>query len=153
VGAHQSGVEGQNLLSPPPCHTAFDAAQDWVGLLGCNCTFPAHARFFIHPYHQVLLGKGCSPSLHLPACIDRGIVHTHVQDLALDLVEPHEVHTDPLLELGLVPSDGVLSLRHVDHNTQLGANCKFAEDALIPTMLLMKMLNSTGPSTVFPSDP
>jgi len=35
VGAHQRGAERQNPLPRPAGHTAFDAAQDMVGLLGC----------------------------------------------------------------------------------------------------------------------
>ena len=81
-----------------------------------------------------------------------------MQDLALGLVEPHEVHMDSLLELVHVPLDGMPSLRHVNHTTQLGVVCKLAEGALNPTMSLMKILNSTcpkdGPSlfSVLPSD-
>jgi len=36
VGSHQSGAEGQNHLPRPAGHTSFDAAQDTVGLLGCE---------------------------------------------------------------------------------------------------------------------
>ncbi|KAK4828525.1 hypothetical protein QYF61_026947 [Mycteria americana] len=42
-----------------------------------------------------------------------------VQDLAFGLVEAHEVHTGPLLELVQVPLDGILSLRRVNCTTQL----------------------------------
>ena len=37
VGSHKSGVEGQDHLPRPAGHTAFDAAQDTVGFLGCKC--------------------------------------------------------------------------------------------------------------------
>ena len=40
---------------------------------------------------------------------------THVQDLALALVEYHEVHTGPALKSVKVPLDGIPSLQHVDH--------------------------------------
>ncbi|KAK4816954.1 hypothetical protein QYF61_025874 [Mycteria americana] len=40
----------------------------------------------------------------------------------------------PLLELVLVPLDGILFLRHVNHTTQLGVICKSAEGALDPTV-------------------
>ncbi|KAK4829686.1 hypothetical protein QYF61_006061, partial [Mycteria americana] len=45
--------------------------------------------------------QGCSVSLHPPACIVLmlGVALTQVQELALGLVEPHEVHMGPLLEL------------------------------------------------------
>ncbi|KAK4814026.1 hypothetical protein QYF61_004656 [Mycteria americana] len=45
-----------------------------------------------------------------------GIALTQVQDLALGLVEPHEVCTKPVK----VPLDGIPSLQRVDHTTQLG---------------------------------
>ncbi|KAK4818642.1 hypothetical protein QYF61_016613 [Mycteria americana] len=76
-----------------------------------------------------------------------GVALTQVQDPALGLVEPHEVHMSPLLELVQVPLDGILSLRRVNGTTQLGVICKLAEGALDSTMSLMKILNSTGPNT------
>jgi len=69
-----------------------------------------------------------------------------MQDPALGLVEPHEVHMGPLLKLVQVPLDGTLSLQRVGGTTQLGVICQLAEGALDPAMSLMKMLNSTGPS-------
>ena len=57
-----------------------------------------------------------------------------MQDLALGLVEPHEVHMCLLLKLVQVPLDRIPTLRHVDHTTQLVVFCKFAEDTLDPTV-------------------
>ncbi|KAK4806069.1 hypothetical protein QYF61_010278 [Mycteria americana] len=54
VGSHQSRVEGQNHLPRPYGHTSFDAAQDMVGLLGCERTLSAHVQLFVHQYPQVL---------------------------------------------------------------------------------------------------
>ena len=76
-----------------------------------------------------------------------GVALTQVQDLALGLAELHEVHMGPLLKLVQVPLDGIPSLRCVNHTTQLGVICKFAEGALDPTASLTKTLTSTGPST------
>jgi len=45
VGSHQSRAEGQNHLPRPAGHTAFDAAQDTVGLLGFKRTL-LQIRFF-----------------------------------------------------------------------------------------------------------
>jgi len=75
-----------------------------------------------------------------------GIAPTPVQDLALGLVEPHEVHTGPFLEFVQVPLDGIPSFWLVNCTTQLGVICKLAEGALDLAMSLMKMLNSTYPS-------
>jgi len=47
------------------------------------------------------------------------IAPTQVQDLALGLVELHEVHMGPPLK---VPLDGIPSLQRVDHITQLGVS-------------------------------
>jgi len=75
VGSHQSGVEGQNHLPQPAGHTAFDAAQDTIGLLGYNCMLLSHVQLFIHQYLQILLGGAAldcfipQPVL-IPACVD-----------------------------------------------------------------------------------
>ncbi|KAK4831353.1 hypothetical protein QYF61_017484 [Mycteria americana] len=66
-----------------------------------------------------------------------GVALTQVQDLAVSLVEPQEVHMDPLLELVQVPVNGTLSLRHVNCTTQLGVVCKLAEGALDPTVYVI----------------
>ncbi|KAK4827038.1 hypothetical protein QYF61_013222 [Mycteria americana] len=66
-----------------------------------------------------------------------GVAPTHVQDLALGLVEPHEVHMGPLLEFAQVPLDGIPSLRCVNCTTQLGVVHKLAEGALDPTVYVI----------------
>ena len=58
-----------------------------------------------------------------------------MQDLALGLVDPHEVHTGPLLQLVQVSLDGIPSLRYVDRTTRLGVICKLAEGILNPTVI------------------
>ncbi|KAK4823973.1 hypothetical protein QYF61_008592 [Mycteria americana] len=77
--------------------------------------------------------QGCSQSLHPLAWV----ALTQVQDLALGLIEPHEVHKSPLLQLVHVPLDGILSLRRVNRTTQLGVICKLAEGALDPTVYVI----------------
>ncbi|KAK4828837.1 hypothetical protein QYF61_000894 [Mycteria americana] len=57
VGSHQSRVEGQNHLPRPAGHAAFDAAQDMVGLLGCERTLSAHVQLFVHLCPQVLFRR------------------------------------------------------------------------------------------------
>lgn len=49
-----------------------------------------------------------------------GLAPTHVQDLALGLVAPHEVHVGPLLLLVQVPLDGLPSRRRASRTAQLG---------------------------------
>ena len=63
-----------------------------------------------------------------------GIATTHVQDPALGLVEPHEVHTSPPLKPAKVPLDGIPSLQCVSHTTQLGVLYKVSKGALDPTV-------------------
>ena len=86
--SHESGVEGENPLPRPAGHTSLEAAQDTVGFLGCECTLLAHVQFFIQQYPQVLLGRAAlNPFIPSPVLI-LGVAPTHVQDLALGLVEP-----------------------------------------------------------------
>jgi len=106
VGSHQSGVEGQNPLPQPAGHA--DAAQDVVGLLGCEHTLVAHVQLFIHRYPQVLLRAVLNPFIPQPVLI-AGVALTQMQDLAYGPVEPHEVHTSPLLKLVQVSLDGIPS--------------------------------------------
>ena len=55
--ASQGRAEGQDHLSQPVGHTAFDAAQDMVGFLGCEGTLLAHVQLPIHQHQQVLFGR------------------------------------------------------------------------------------------------
>ncbi|KAK4831083.1 hypothetical protein QYF61_015281 [Mycteria americana] len=134
VGSHQSRVEGQNHLPRPAGHASFDAAWDTVGLLGCECTLLARVQLFIHQYPYVLLPRAALNPFNPQPVLISGVALTQVQDPALGLVEPHEVHISPLLELVQVPLDGILSLRCVNCTTQLGVICKLAEGALKPTV-------------------
>jgi len=137
VGSHQNGAEGQKHLPRPAGHIAFDAAQDTVGLLGCENTLLAQVQLFIHQYLQDLLGRAALSSFSAQPIFVLGIAPTHVQDLALDLVEFHEVHTGPLLKPVQVPLDGIPSLQHIDHTTQLGVIGKqLAECALSAAVLV-----------------
>ncbi|KAK4829842.1 hypothetical protein QYF61_006852 [Mycteria americana] len=103
---------------------------------------------FHPPAPQVLLHRAAlNPFIPQPVLIP-GVAPTQVQEPALGLVKPHEVHTRPLLQLVQVPLDGLPSLRYVNCTTQLGVICKLAEGALNPTVyVLMKILNTTGPNT------
>jgi len=82
--------------------------------------------------------------LSIPSSPNLGVAPTHVQDPALGLIEPYEVHMGPFLELVQVPLDRIL--QHVNHTTQLGVICKLPEGSLDHSILLMKILNCTGPN-------
>ncbi|PKU44258.1 hypothetical protein llap_5451 [Limosa lapponica baueri] len=63
-----------------------------------------------------------------------GIDLTQVQNLALGLIELHEVYAGPLLKPVKVPLDGIPSLQYVNRSTQLGVIGKLAEGALSSTI-------------------
>ncbi|KAK4811988.1 LOW QUALITY PROTEIN: hypothetical protein QYF61_022984 [Mycteria americana] len=114
------------LLMQPRIQLAF-----W----GCERTLLAHVQLFIHQYCQALLRRAAlNPFIPQPLLIP-WIALT--QEPALGLVEPHEVHTGPLLKLVQVPLDGIPSLRYVNHTTQLGVVCKLAKGALDPTVYVI----------------
>jgi len=60
----------------PTAHAAGDAAQNTVGLQGCERTLLGHVELFIHQYPQLLLGMAAlnpsSPSLYLYWGLPRG---------------------------------------------------------------------------------
>ena len=85
-----------------------------VGLLGCERTLPHHIQLFIHQYPQVLLGRAALNPFILQPVLILGVASTQLQDFALGLVEPHEVHMGPLLELVHVPLNDIPSLRRVN---------------------------------------
>ncbi|KAK4810053.1 hypothetical protein QYF61_005116 [Mycteria americana] len=111
--------------------------QDMVGFLGCKRTLPAHVQLFIHQYPQVPLHRVALDHIIPQPVLVSGVALTQVQELALGLVEPHEVHMGPLLKLVQVSLGGILSLRHVNHTTQLGVVSKLAEGALNPTVYII----------------
>jgi len=103
VGSHWSGAEGQNHLPRPAGHASLDAAQDMVGLLGCERTLSAHVQLFIHQYPQVLLRAALNPFIPQSVLILE-ITPTQVQDLSLGLAEPHEIHIGPISQAFPGPS-------------------------------------------------
>ncbi|KAK4831400.1 hypothetical protein QYF61_017531 [Mycteria americana] len=130
-------AEEENHLPQPAGHASCYAAQDMVGLLGYEHTLLAHVQLFIHQYPQVLLCRAALDHIIPQPVLILGVALTQVQDLALGLVEAHEVHMGPLLKLVQVPVDGIPSLRCVNSTTQLGVICKLAEGALDPTVYVI----------------
>jgi len=100
--------------------------------MGCEGTLLIHIQLIIHQYPQVLFGRAVLyPYIPLLVLLME-VTTTQVQDLALEFVEPHEVHLCPLLSLFrsfwmasclLDVSTAPLSL----------VNCKLAEGASNPT--------------------
>jgi len=74
-------------------------------------------QLFIYGYPQVLLSRAAlNPFIPQPLLIS-GLAPAQVQDFALGLAEPHEVHTGPILNLVQVPLDGILSFWCVNCTT------------------------------------
>ncbi|GAB0176555.1 hypothetical protein GRJ2_000120700 [Grus japonensis] len=105
-----------------------------VGFLGCKCALPAHVELLINQHPQVLLLRAALNTFSTQPVVVLGITPTHVQDLALGLVELHVLCIGLCLKPVKVPLDGILSLQHVDCTTQLGVVSKLAEGALDPTV-------------------
>ncbi|KAK4814944.1 LOW QUALITY PROTEIN: hypothetical protein QYF61_006888, partial [Mycteria americana] len=102
--------------------------QDTVGLLGCELTLWAHVQVFVRQDPQVLFRRAALDHIIPQSVLKPRIALT--QDPALGLVEPHEVHRGPLLQLAQVPLDDIPSFLHVNCTTQLGVDCKLAEGTL-----------------------
>ncbi|PKU46701.1 hypothetical protein llap_3018 [Limosa lapponica baueri] len=109
------------------------AAQDAVGFLGCKHMLLAHVELLIHQHSQVLLLRAAlNPFSSHPVFVPE-IAVTHVQNLALDLVELHEILAGPPLKPVKIPLDGISALQRMNSSTQLGVISKLAEGALNPT--------------------
>ena len=91
----KSSVGGQNHHPQPAGHTSLDATHDTVGLLGCKCMLPVHVESFINQHPQILLLRAAFKLFSTQPVL--GIALTLMQDLALDLVEFHEVGTGSLV--------------------------------------------------------
>jgi len=128
-------TRAEGLNHRPQCagHAAFDAAQDTVHLLGCECTLQGHVDLLVNQQPQDLLRAALNPFSAQPAFV-LGIAPTHVQDLACVFVELLELCTGPSLKPVKVALDGIPSLQCVDCTTQLGVVGKFAEGVLNSTL-------------------
>jgi len=105
-----------------------------VGFLGCECTLLGHVELLVSQYPQVLLLRTVVDPFSAQPLFVLGIPLTQGQDLVLGLVQLHEVLTGPPLKPAKVPLDGIPSLQHVDHTTQLGVVGKLAEGAFSTTV-------------------
>ena len=105
-----------------------------VGLLGYESTLLAHIESFINWHPQILFLRAALKPLSAQPVALLGIALTQVQDLALGLVELHEVGMGSPLKPVQVPLDGIHFLLHVNCTTQLSVICKLAEGAFNPTV-------------------
>ncbi|TRZ26218.1 hypothetical protein HGM15179_000830 [Zosterops borbonicus] len=116
----------------PVAHASFDGAQAITGFLGCKHALSGHFELLVNHIPQSP-PLGCSPFSAQPVFV-LGVTPTHVQDLALGLVELYEVHTIPPLHPVKLLFGGISSLQRVDCTTQLSVTRKLAEAALNPTV-------------------
>jgi len=148
VRFHQSRVEGQNHLPRPADHTSLDAAQDMVGLLGCERTLLGHIQLLINQHPQVLLSRAAlNPFIPQPVLIS-GVGPTQVWDLVLGLVlfnltrftQAHFLSLSRSLWMASHPSGTLTApLSLVSSGNLLRVH------SISLSMPLMKILNSTGP--------
>jgi len=95
---------------------------------------PGHVELAVNQHPQVLLLRAALNPFSAQPVFVLGIAPAHVQDLALDLVEPCEVRTGPFLNPVKVPLGDIFFLQCVNCTTQLGVVGKLAEGALSPTV-------------------
>lgn len=145
VGSQQS----TGLKSPPSpaAHTALDAAQVASGLLGCECTLPAHVQPLIQQHPHILLGRAALEMFIPQPLLIPGVAQPRCSTLHLALLKPHVFHMAPLLRLVQVTLGAILSFRCVRGTAQIGVTCRFAEGALYPFIhVINKDDSNTGPS-------
>ena len=73
----------------PDGHPSVDAAQDTVGLPGCNNTLLTYVQLFIDQAPQVLLYRAALNEVFSQFVYISGTVSTQVPHCALGLVKPH----------------------------------------------------------------
>jgi len=127
----------ENHLSQLAGHISFDAAQSMINFLGCKSKLLACVQCFIHQYAQVLLCRSAFNEFSPPPVLVLGVALTQMQDLALGLVELHEVHMGSLVKSVKVPLYGIPSLKCINWTAQLGVIHKHAEGALSPTIYII----------------
>jgi len=133
-GVSPERSKGQNHLPRPAGHASFDAAEDMVGLLGCERTLPGHTELLINQHPQVLLLRAALSLFFAQPVFVLGIAPTQLQDLVLGLVILREVCMGPPLKPVKVPLDGIPSLLSAKCTTQLGVIDTLDEGALSPTV-------------------
>ncbi|KAK4818807.1 hypothetical protein QYF61_019736 [Mycteria americana] len=173
VQPHQCQVQGDNHFPSPAGHAIVDTSQDAIGFLGHLGTLLAHIQPAVNQHPQVLFHRGAfqplfpkpvalhgvavaqpqvflhktalNPFISQSVLILR-IASTQVQDLALGLVELHEVHMGSSLSRSLYMA--YLPCRVSTAPLSMMSSSNLLRVHSIPlSMPLMKILNSIGPST------
>lgn len=108
------------------------SAHDWLRII-------FHAPIFPSP------SQDCFASIWLPVCVNIAGYPDPGVYFALGFSKLHEASRTQLSRQSRYDLDGIPSLLWINYTTQFGFILNHAEGALIPSMSLMKMLNSTGP--------
>ncbi|KAK4827142.1 LOW QUALITY PROTEIN: hypothetical protein QYF61_014736 [Mycteria americana] len=115
--------------------------------LGCKHTLPGHGELLINQHPQVLLLRAALNPFSTQPVFVLGIALTHVQDLALGLVELYGVRIGPTSQACQGPSGWHLfPPASAPHSLVLLADLLRVHSIPL-SMSLTKMLNSAGPNT------
>ncbi|KAK4814519.1 hypothetical protein QYF61_021620 [Mycteria americana] len=113
------------------------APPDAIGFLGHLGTLLAHIQPPGDQHPQVLFcWSAFQPLFPKPVAL-RGVLVTHVQDLALSLVEPHTTGLGPSIQPVQVPLQTLPTLKKINTPTQLGVICKLTEGTLNPLVQII----------------
>lgn len=80
----ETGAEDQNHFSQPADQSAFEAAQDTVDFLGCECTLLPHVQLFIRENPQGLLHRASLNEVFSQAALMSRIALSLKQHFALE---------------------------------------------------------------------
>ncbi|KAJ7413846.1 hypothetical protein WISP_88023 [Willisornis vidua] len=144
---HQCRVQGKSHFPGPVGHTVPHAGQDAIGLSGHLGKLLAHVQFHVNKNPQVPFSLGTlQPPCPQPVVL-HGVVVAKVQDLALDLVEPHVTGFSPSLQAIQVSLENPLAFQQINTPPQLSVIRKFANGRLNLLIQIIQMLNRTGCNT------
>ena len=136
------GSRGQSRggQSPPcPLPPSADAAQDAVGLPGCERTLLPHVQLFVHQNpHGLFTGVSSSPCLHTSGIAPTGPCSTSLSSR----VHPAQVHMDHPAQ---VTQDGVPSFCCANCTTQRGILSKVLRVHSIPLSASSIKCSKTDP--------
>jgi len=130
MGPHQGRVEGEENLPRPAGHTLLHAPQDPISLLGNQGTLLAHGHLVIPQDTQVPLHRAALQQVSPEPVLVHGVVPSQVQDLALALVEFHQVPLRPTLQPVQVLLNGSTALWCTSHSSQFCVISKLDGDTV-----------------------
>ncbi|KAK4820817.1 hypothetical protein QYF61_007211 [Mycteria americana] len=135
VRPHQSKVERQNHLPRPAGHASVDAAQDSVGLLGCERTLLAHVQLFVHQYPQGLFRRAAldyiipQPVLKLRIALTQEFGFSQ-QTSGLSVIKPQQKSSLPFRLSGKMDIDETKSRPRWKKRRQSWSPSKIAQPLL-----------------------